>query len=197
MDSIPLSQRTFVTQLELEEMLTNLSENGIASVKLLRLIWSKFGFKEEHDNLMIKLLVSINFAYVRYDNEQVMKTVNGLIEGNMDDTSDDLLGLLKEHSGDLLLPWFFHDEKPRSLPPVCPSDQGVCVCLTYSFSLSLPEGLFQSLLARCHRHSNSTHHWLSGVHMKYAGIIALLQCNEERAEIVLSASTVESLNSYA
>ena len=196
MDSIPLSQRSLVTQRELEEMLTNLSENGIASVKLLRLIWSRFGFKEEHDNLMIKLLVSFNFAYVRCDNERVIETVNALVEGNMDDGCDDLLGLLKMHSGDLLLPWFFHDKRSSDLPTLCPSDQSVSVCLTYSFSMSLPEGLFQRVSARCHRHSNSTHHWLSGVHMKYAAITAVLQCDEERAEIVLSSSTVDSLNAY-
>ena len=196
MDSIPPSQRSLVTQRELEEMLTNLSENGIASVKLLRLIWSRFGFKEEHDNLMIKLLVSFNFAYVRCDNERVIETVNALVEGNMDDGCDDLLGLLKMHSGDLLLPWFFHDKRSSDLPTLCPSDQSVSVCLTYSFSMSLPEGLFQRVSARCHRHSNSTHHWLSGVHMKYAAITAVLQCDEERAEIVLSSSTVDSLNAY-
>ena len=32
--------------------------------------------------------------------------------------------------------------------------------------------------------------------MRYAAITAVLQCDEERAEIVLSASTVESLNAY-
>ena len=196
MDSIPPSQRSLVTQRELKGMLTKLSENGIASVKLLRLIWSKFGFKEEHDNLMIKLLVSFNFAYVRCDNEHVIETVNALVEGNVDQGSDDLLGLLKEHNGDLLLPWFFHDKKPDGLATVCPSDQSVSVCLTYSFSMSLPEGLFQRVSARCHRHSNSTHHWLSGVHMEYAAITAVLQCDEESAEMVLSASTVRSLNAY-
>ena len=89
MDSIPPSQRGLVTQRELEGMLTNLSENGIASVKLLCLVWSKFGFKEEHDNLMIKLMVSFNnFAYVRCDNEHVIKAVNALVEGNVDDGCD-------------------------------------------------------------------------------------------------------------
>ena len=196
MDSIPLSQRSLVTPRELKGMLTKLSENGIASVKLLRLIWSKFGFKEEHDNLMIKLLVSFNFAYVRCDNEHVIETVNALVEGNLDQGSDDLLGLLKEHNGELLLPWFFQDKKPDGLPTVCLSDQSVSVCLTYSFSMSFPEGLFQRVSARCHRHSNSTHHWLSGVHMEYAAITAHLQCDEESAEMVLSASTVRSLNAY-
>ena len=197
MDSIPSSQRSLVTQRELEEMLINLSENGIASVKLLRIVWSKFGFKEEHDNLMIKLLVSFNFAYVRCDNEHVIKAVNALVEGNVDDGCDDLLSLLKEHNGELLLPWFFPDKKPDGLSTVCPSDQSVSVCLAYSFSMSLPEGLFQRVSARCHRHSNSTHHWLSGVHMEYAAITAVLQCDEERAEIVLCASTLHSLNAYA
>ena len=197
MDSIPPSQRSLVTQRELEEMLTNLSENGIASVKLLRLIWAKFGFKEEHDNLMIKLLVSFNFAYVRCDNDHVIKAVNALVEGNVDDGCDDLLSLLKEHNGELLLPWFFPDKKPDGLPTVHPSDQSVSVCLAYSFSMSLPEGLFPRLSARCHRHSNSTQHWVSGVHMEYAGIRALLQSDEERAEIMLSATTVHSLNAYA
>ena len=196
MDSIPPSQRSLVTPRELKGMLTKLNENGIASVKLLRLIWSKFGFKEEHDNLMIKLLVSFNFAYVRCDNEHVIETVNALVEGNVDQGSDDLLGLLKKHNGDLLLPWFFHDKKPDGLPTVCPSDQSVSVCLTYSFSMSLPEGLFQRVSARCHRHSNSTHHWLSGVHMEYAAITAVLQYDEESAEMVLSASTLRSLNAY-
>ena len=196
MDSIPPSQRSLVTPRELKGMLTKLNENGIASVKLLRLIWSKFGFKEEHDNLMIKLLVSFNFAYVRCDNEHVIETVNALVEDNVDQGSDDLLGLLKKHNGDLLLPWFFHDKKPDGLPTVCPSDQSVSVCLTYSFSMSLPEGLFERVSARCHRHSNSTHHWLSGVHMEYAAITAVLQCDEGSAEMVLSASTVRSLNAY-
>ena len=189
MDSIPPSQLSLVTQRELEKMLTNLSENGIASVTLLHLIWSRFGFKEEHDNLMIKLLVSFNFAYVRCDSEHVIETVNALVEGNVDDGCDDLLSLLKEHNGELLLPWFFRDEKPKDLPAVCHSDQSVSVCLTYSFSGSLPEGLFPRLSARCHRHSNSTQHWTSGVHMEYAGIRALLQSDEERAEIVLTATT--------
>ena len=36
MDSIPISQRSLVTPRELKGMLTKLSENGIASVKLLR-----------------------------------------------------------------------------------------------------------------------------------------------------------------
>ena len=197
MDSIPPSQRSLVTQRELEEMLTNLSENGIASVKLLRLIWSKFGFKAEHDNLMIKLLVSFNFAYVRCDNDHVIKAVNALVEGNVDDGCDDLLSLLKEHNGDLLLPWFFPDKKSHGLPTVCPSDRSVSVCLAYSFSMSLPEGLFQRVSARCHRHSNSTHHWLTGVHMEYAAITAVLLCDEERAEIVLSANTVQSVNAHA
>ena len=196
-DSIPPSQRSLVTQRELEGMLSNLSENGIASVKLLRLIWSKFGFKEEHDNLMIKLLVSFNFAYVRCDNEHVIETVNALVEGNVDQGSDDLLGLLKEHNGDLLLPWFFPDKKPDGLPTVHPSDRSISVCLAYSFSLSLPEGLFQRVSARCHRHSNSTHHWLSGVHMEYAAITAVLLCDEKRAEIVLSANTLQSVNAHA
>ena len=196
MDSIPPSQHSLVTQRELKGMVTNLSENGIASVKLLRLIWSKFGFKEEHDNLMIKLLVSFNFAYVRCDNEHVIETVNALVEGNVDQGSDDLLGLLKKHNGDLLLPWFSHNKKPDDLPTVCPSYQKISVSLVYSFSMSLPEGLFQRVSARCHRHSNSTHHWLSGVHMEYAAITAVLQCDEESAEIVLSASTVRSLNAY-
>ena len=196
MDRIPPSQRSRVTQRELKGMVTNLSENGIASVKLLRLIWSKFGFEEEHDNLMIKLLVSFNFAYVRCDNEHVIETVNALVEGNVDQGCDDLLGLLKKHNGELLLPWFFHDRKPDCLPTVCSSDRSVSVCLTYSFSMSLPEGLFQRVSARCHRHSNSTHHWLSGVHMEYAAITAVLQCDEESAEMVLSASTVCSLNAY-
>ena len=196
MDSIPPSQRSLVTQRELEEMLTNLSENGIASVKLLRLVWSKFGFKEEHDNLMIKLLVSFNFAYVRCDNEHVVKAVNALVEGNVDDGCDDLLSLLKEHNGELLLPWFFPDKKPNGLPTEHPSDRSVSVCLAYSFSMSLPEGLFQRVSARCHRHSNSTHHWLSGVHMEYAAITAVLLCDEERAEIVLSANTVQSVNAH-
>ena len=195
-DSIPLSQRNSVSQRELEEMLTDLSENGIASVKLLRLIWSRFGFTEEHVSLMIKLLVSFNFAYVRCDNELVIETVNALVEGNTHDTCEDLLSLLKEHNGELLLPWYFRDEKPEGLPPVCPPDQGVSVCLTYSFAMSLPEGLFPRLSARCHRHSNSTRHWLSGVHMEYAAITAHLQCDEERAEITLSATTVHSLNAY-
>ena len=197
MDSIPPSQRSLVTQRELEEMLSNLSENGIASVKLLRLIWSKFGFKAEHDNLMIKLLVSFNFAYVRCDNDHVIKAVNALVEGNVDDGCDDLLSLLKEHNGELLLPWFFPDKKPDGLPTERPSDRSVSVCLAYSFSLSLPEGLFQRVSARCHRHSNSTHHWLSGVHMEYAAITAVLLCDEERAEIVLSANTVMSVNAHA
>ena len=197
MDSIPPSQRSLVTQRELEEMLTNLSENGIGSVKLLRIVWSKFGFKEEHDNLMIKLLVSFNFAYVRCDNDHVIKAVNALVEGNVDDGCDDLLSLLKEHNGELLLPWFFPDKKPDGLPTVHPSDRSVSVCIGFSFSMSLPEGLFQRVSARCHRHSNSTHHWLSGVHMEYAAITAVLQCDEERAEIVLSASTLQSLNAYA
>ena len=196
-DSIPPSQRSLVTQRELEGMLSNLSENGIASVKLLRLVWSKFGFKEEHDNLMIKLLVSFNFAYVRCDNEHVIETVNALVEGNVDQGSDDLLGLLKEHNGDLLLPWFFPDKKPDGLPTVHPSDRSISVCLAYSFSLSLPEGLFQRVSARCHRHSNSTHHWLSGVHMEYAAITAVLLCDEKRAEIVLSANTLQSVNAHA
>ena len=197
MDSIPLSQRSLVTQRELEEMLTNLSENGIAGVKLLRLVWSKFGFKEEHDNLMIKLLVSFNFAYVRCDNDHVIKVLNALVEGNVGQGSDDLLGLLKEHNGDLLLPWFFQDKKPDGLSTVCPSDRSVSVCLAYSFSMSLPEGLFQRVSARCHRHSNSTHHWVSGVHMEYAAITAVLLCDEERAEIVLSANTLQSVNAHA
>ena len=110
---------------------------------------------------------------------------------------NDLLSLLKEHNGELLLPWFFRDEKPEDLPSTCPSDQSVSVCLTYSFAVSLPEGLFPHLSARCHRHSNSTHHWLNGVHMKYAAITALLQHDKERAEIVLTATTVDSLNAYA
>ena len=197
MDRIPPSQRSLVTQHELEEMRTNLSENGIASVKLLRLVWSKFGFKEEHDNLIIKLLVSFNFAYVRCDNEHVIKAVNALVEGNVDDGCGDLLSLLKEHNGELVLPWFFPDKKPDGLPTVHPSDRSVSVCIGYSFSMSLPKGLFQRVSARCHRHSNSTYHWLSGVHMEYAGITAALQCDEERAEIVLSASTLHSLNAYA
>ena len=197
MDSITPSQRSLVTQRELEEMLTNLSENGIASVKLLRLVWSKFGFKQEHENLMIKLLVSFNFAYVRCDNEHVVKAVNALVEGNVDEGCDDLLSLLKEHNGELLLPWFFPDKKPDGLPTVHPSDRSVSVCLAYSFSVSLPEGLFQRVSARCHRHSNSTHHWLSGVHMEYAAITAVLQCDEERAEIVLFANTVQSVNAHA
>ena len=196
MDSIPPSQRCLVTQRELEEMLTNLSKNGIASVKLLRLIWSRFGFKEEHDNLMIKLLVSFSFAYVRCDNDHVIKAVNALVEGNVDDGCDDLLSLLKEHNGELLLLWFFPDKKPDGLPTVHPSDQSVSVCLAYSFSMSLPEGLFQRVSARCHRHSNSTRHWLSGVHMEYAAITAVLQCDEDRAEIVLSANTVQSVNAH-
>ena len=196
-DSIPPSQRSLVTQRELEGMLSNLSENGIASVKLLRLVWSKFGFKEEHDNLMIKLLVSFHFAYVRCDNDHVIKAVNALVEGNVDDGCDDLLSLLKEHNGELLLPWFFPDKKPDGLPTVHPSDRSVSVCLAYSFSLSLPEGLFQRVSARCHRHSNSTHHWLSGVHMEYAAITAVLLCDEKRAEIVLSANTLQSVNAYA
>ena len=197
MDSISPSQRNHVTQLELEKMLTDLSENGIASVKLLRLIWSRFGFKEEHDNLMINLLVSFNFAYVRCDNEHVMRAVNALVEGSADDGCDDLLSLLEKHNGELLLPWFFRDENRRDLPLLCPSNQSVSVCLTYSFAVSLPEGLFPRLSARCHRHSNSTRHWLSGAHMEYAGITVDLQCDEERAEIVLSASTVDSLNACA
>ena len=197
MDSITPSQRSLVTQRELEEMLTNLSENGIASVKLLRLVWSKFGFKQEHENLMIKLLVSFNFAYVRCDNEHVVKAVNALVEGNVDEGCDDLLSLLKEHNGELLLPWFFPDKKPDGLPTVHPSNRSVSVCLAYSFSVSLPEGLFQRVSARCHRHSNSTHHWLSGVHMEYAAITAVLQCDEERAEIVLFANTVQSVNAHA
>ena len=196
-DSIPPSQRSLVTQRELEGMLSNLSENGIASVKLLRLVWSKFGFKEEHDNLMIKLLVSFHFAYVRCDNDHVIKAVNALVEGNVDDGCDDLLSLLKEHNGELLLPWFFPDKKPDGLPTVHPSDRSVSVCLAYSFSLSLPEGLFQRVSARCHRHSNSTHHWLSGVHMEYAAITAVLLCDEKRAEIVLSANTLQSVNAHA
>ena len=127
----------------------------------------------------------------------MIETVNALVEGNVDQGYDDLLGLLKEHNGELLLPWFFQDKKPDGLPTVCPSeDQSVSVCLTYSFSMSLPEGLFQRVSARCHRHSNSTHHWLSGVHMEYAAITAVLQCDEESAEMVLSASTVCSLNAY-
>ena len=197
MDSIPPSQHSLVTQRELEGMLSNLSENGIASVKLLRLVWSKFGFKEEHDNLMIKLLVSFHFAYVRCDNDHVIKAVNALVEGNVDDGCDDLLSLLKEHNGELLLPWFFPDKKPDGLPTVHPSDRSVSVCLAYSFSLSLPEGLFQRVSARCHRHSNSTHHWLSGVHMEYAAITAVLLCDEKRAEIVLSANTLQSVNAHA
>ena len=197
MDSIPPSQRSLVTQRELEEMLTNVSENGIASVKLLRLVWSKFGFKEEHDNLMIQLLVSFNFAYVRCDNEHVIKSVNALVEGNVDDRCDDLLSLLKEHNGELLLPWFFPDKKPDGLSTVHPSDRSVSVCLGYSFSMSLPEGLFQRVSARCHRHSNSTHHWLSGVHMEYAAITAVVLCDEDRAEIVLSANTLQSVNAHA
>ena len=197
MDSIPPSQRSLVTQRELEGMLSNLSENGIASVKLLRLVWSKFGFKQEHDNLMIKLLVSFHFAYVRCDNDHVIKAVNALVEGNVDDGCDDLLSLLKEHNGELLLPWFFPDKKPDGLPTVHPSDRSVSVCLAYSFSLSLPEGLFQRVSARCHRHSNSTHHWLSGVHMEYAAITAVLLCDEKRAEIVLSANTLQSVNAHA
>ena len=196
-DSIPPSQRSLVTQRELEGMLSNLSENGIASVKLLRLVWSKFGFKEEHDNLMIKLLVSFHFAYVRCDNDHVIKAVNALVEGNVDDGCDDLLSLLNEHNGELLLPWFFPDKKPDGLPTVHPSDRSVSVCLAYSFSLSLPEGLFQRVSARCHRHSNSTHHWLSGVHMEYAAITAVLLCDEKRAEIVLSANTLQSVNAHA
>ena len=196
MDSIRPSQRSLVTPRQLKGMLTKLSENGIASVKLLRLIWSKFGFKEEHDNLMIKLLVSFNFAYVRCDNEYVIETVNALVEGNVDQGCDDLLGLLKKHNGELLLPWFFHDKKPDGLPTVYPSNKSVSVCLTYSFSMSLQEGLFQRVSAHCHRHSNSTHHWLSGVHMEYAAITAVLQCDEESAEMVLSASTVCSLNAH-
>ena len=95
MDSIPPSQRSLVTQRELEGMLTNLSENGIASVKLVHLVWSKFGYKEEHDNLMMKLLVSFNFAYARCDNDHVIKAVNALVEDNIDDGCDDLLSLLK------------------------------------------------------------------------------------------------------
>ena len=146
---------------------------------------------------MVKLLVSFNFAYVRCDNEHVIETVNALVEGSVDDECDDLLSLLKEHNGELLLPWFFPDKKPDGLVTLCPSDQNVRVCLTYSFSGSLPEGLFPRLSARCHRRLNSTHHWLTGVHMEYAGIIALLQCDEERAEIVLTATTVRSLNTYA
>ena len=93
MDSISPSQRSLVTQRELEDMLTNLSKNGIASVKLLRLIWSRFGFE-----------------------------------------CDDLLGLLKKHNGDLLLPWFFQDKKPEGLPTMCPSDQSVSVCLTFNIT---------------------------------------------------------------
>ena len=197
LDSVPQSQRALVTQIELEGMLNRLSENGIASIKLLCLIWSRFGFKEEHNNLMIKLLVAFNFAYVRCDNEQANKTANALVEGNTDDTCDDLLSLLKEHNGELLLPWFFRDNKPEGLPSMCPSDHSVSVCLTYSFAMSHPEGLFQRVSARCHRHSNSTHHWLSGVHMEYAAISSLLQCDEERAEIVLSAMTLRSLNACA
>ena len=197
MDSIPTSQRKLLTQRELEEMLCSLSENGIASIKLLCLIWSQFGFKEEHNNLLVKLLVSFNFAYVRCDSEHMIATVNALVEGDMDKGCDDLLSLLKEHNGELLLPWFFHDEKPKGLPTILPSDQSVSVCFTYSFSVSLPEGLFARLSARCHRHSNSTHHWLSGVYMKYASIIALLQCDEERSAIVLFAATMDSLNAYA
>ena len=92
------------------------------------------------------------------------------------------------------MPWFFPDKKPDGLPTVCPSDRSVSVCLAYSFSMSLPEGLFQRVSARCHRHSNSTHHWLSGVHMEYAAITAVLMCDEDRAEIMLSANTVQSVN---
>jgi GTPase SAR1 family protein len=69
-DSLPLPERHLVTQRELESMLNNLSKNGIASIKLLRLIWAKFGFEEEHDNLMIKLLVSFNFAYIKCENDK-------------------------------------------------------------------------------------------------------------------------------
>ena len=100
LDSFPLSQHKLVTQLELEDMLTSLSSNGIVSVKLLCLIWSWFGFKERHNNLMVKLLVSFSFAYVRCDNEQVIATVNSLVEGNMDNERDDLLNLLKAHNGE-------------------------------------------------------------------------------------------------
>ena len=197
-DSIPSSQRYLVPQRELNKMLTNLNENGVASVKLLRVIWSRFGFKEEHINIMIKLLVSFNFAYVRCDNEHVIKTVNCLVDGiNTDAGCDDLLSLLKEYNGELLLPWFFRNDKPEGLLAMCPSAKSVSVNLIYAFAMSLPEGLFERLSARCHRHSNSTHHWLNGVHIKYAAITALLQRDEERAELVLSATTVDSLNAYA
>jgi hypothetical protein len=106
MDSIPIRQQCLVTRHELEGMLTTLSENGVASVKLLQLIWSRSGFKEEHNNLMVKLLVSFNFAYVRCDNEHVITTVNALVQGNVDEEDDDLdlLSLLREHYGELFLP---------------------------------------------------------------------------------------------
>ena len=80
---------------------------------------------------MIQLLVSFNFAYVRCDNEHVTKAINALVEGNVDDGCDDLLSLLKEHKGELLLPWFFPYKKPDGLPTVCPSDRSVSVCLAY------------------------------------------------------------------
>jgi hypothetical protein len=131
LDSLP--EQSHVTQLELEKMLTNLSEKGIASVKLLCLIWLKFGFKEEHNNLMVKLLISFNFAYVRCDHEDVMKAVSALVEGSRENACDDILSLLKEHSGELLLPWFFQNKMPNSLPTVCFSDQAVSVCLTTVF----------------------------------------------------------------
>ena len=107
------------------------------------------------------------------------------------------MNLLKEHNGGQLLPWFFNDKQPEGLPTVCPSDQNVSVCLTYAFAVEIPEGLFQRLSARCHRHSNSTRHWLNGVHVSYGGIAILLQCIEERATITLVAVTFDSLKACA
>ena len=185
---------------ELEEMLANLSENGIASVKLQRLIWSRFGFRNEHDNLMIKLLVSFNFAYVRCDNEHVIETASKCSgrRQRVWDGCDDLLGLLKEHNGELLLPWFFLDKKADGLPTLCPSDQTVSVCLTYSF----PEHFQKVCFHVCQPDVTAipiplNTSWLNGEHMEYAGITALLQCDGERAEIMLTATTVHSLSAYA
>lgn len=194
MATIPHSEAVQVTQRELKRMLDSLTENGTANVRLLRIIWGKFGFKKEHHNLMVKLLVCFNFAYVKCQDERVNEIVNGLVKDQFNDGCGDLLSLLEENNGELLLPWFLCDEKPEGLPAILPSDQFVSVRLTYSFAMSLPEGLFQRLSARCHRHCSYIRHCLNGVSLRYGPVTVTLQCDVKRSEIVLSAVTSNSYN---
>jgi hypothetical protein len=184
------------------KMKSDLIHNACLTIPVLLALWSDFELEAEHLDVLLKLLIQFEFAYILADSkvEQIaMQMMNdetdGQSESHLDSGDTSLyakgpISYLQSMKAKMLIPWLLADERPMDFcdmwPTDCPSAT-LQVTAKFSFVYSIPRGIFERLSCLCHQHSSYIRHWRSGFRIDYGCVKVLALMDDSEQEVTMTA----------